>query len=581
MPRTRSREELETTLRRINGRGYRAYRDIEGSYELPSFSLHIDHVQGDPFAAPSRVRLALPRPTTGIGDDFVGRAARNRAACDFLTRALARACRGASRRVGTGRGGEITIDEPGQEVLERSSVNIGDREVEARITIGLPAAGRRVLGREAARMLLESLPAIVETRLEARSIDAAALRRHVEAVEDQTILRAMLAENGLVAFVADGAVLPRRSGVDARPMVEGAVAFESPTALRRQFDLPGTGRVTGLGVPEGVTLIVGGGYHGKSTLLSAIELGVYDHVPGDGRELTVTAEDAVVIRAEDGRSVRGVDISPFISNLPFGRDTRDFSTDDASGSTSQAANIVEAIEAGTSLLLIDEDTSATNFMIRDRRMQELIAKEKEPITPFIDRVRQLHRELGISTVLVVGGVGDYFDVADTVIAMDSYEPRDVTENAAAIARRHEADRAVESGPTFGRVARRAPVASSLDPRRGRRSVKVDAKGVDTILFGRTPLDLSALEQLVSVSQTRAIGDALVLAMSRFMDDDTPIGSLLDRIERELDRQGLDALSPRRLGGYARPRRQEIAAALNRLRTLRVRQIEQPPGDPAP
>jgi predicted ABC-class ATPase len=295
-------------------------------------------------------------------------------------------------------------------------------------------------------------------------------------------------------------------------------------------------------------------------------------VPDDGRELVVTVPDAVKIRAEDGRAIRGVDISPFIVGLPFGRDTSDFSTDDASGSTSQAANIAEALEYGTSLLLIDEDTSATNFMIRDHRMQELVAKVKEPITPFIDKVRQMRNELGVSTIIVVGGVGDYFDVADTVLMMDSYEPVDVTDRARAIAGKYASERAPEGGETFGSVTPRAPQPGSLDPRRGRKPEKVDAKGRSTILFGRTAIDVSAVEQLVSISQTRAIGNALVLAKKRFMDGERTVSEVLDALEAELDEGGLDSLSRFPVGSHARPRRQEIAQALNRLRTLAVRQV---------
>ncbi len=565
-------EDLEATLHRLDGRGYKAYRDIEGSYRFPMFTLHIDHVQGDPFAAPSRVRLVVSQDAARFDPTLFATPARNRALADFITRAASTVCDDRSRRTGTGKGGLIAIDRPGQEVLERTSVAVDDSEVEARITVGLPAAGRRILGRRAAEILIDDVPRIVDAALVASNLDAAAVRRHVEAVQDQAFLRDALAQEHLVAFVADGAILPRRSGVDPRPMGEGAIPFEAPPSLRREFTLPNAGPVTGLGVPEGVTLIVGGGYHGKSTLLSAIELGVYDHLPGDGREATVTVKDAVKIRAEDGRSVRGVDISPFITNLPFGTDTRNFSTDDASGSTSQAANIAEALEYGTSLLLIDEDTSATNFMIRDHRMQELVAKEKEPITPFIDKVRHLFDEHGVSTIIVVGGVGDYFDVADTVVMMDAYRPIDVTERAREIARKHAAERTPEGGGSFGHVSARAPIPGSLDPRRGRRPEKVDAKSLTTILFGRTPLDLSAVEQLVSVSQTRAVGDALVLMMKRFMDGRRTIAEALDLLDREFDERGLDALSGRRLGHYARPRRQEIAAALNRLRTLRIEQV---------
>jgi len=287
-------------------------------------------------------------------------------------------------------------------------------------------------------------------------------------------------------------------------------------------------------------------------------------------ELVVTMDDAVQIRAEDGRSGAGVDISPFIGDLPFGGDTSSFSTQNASGSTSQAANIIEALECGASVLLIDEDTSATNFMIRDRRMQELVSKAGEPITPFIDKVRQMYDELGVSTIIVVGGAGDYFDVADTVVRMDAYLPVDVTEQAREIAGRHPSERSFEGGAAFGTPTSRVPDAASLEPARGRRQERVDAKSLDTILFGRTTIDLSSVEQLVTVSQTRAIGDAILL-LRRHMDGALTLPELLDAVGRELDSRGLDALSRHKLGGYARPRRHEIAAALNRLRTLRVTQ----------
>jgi predicted ABC-class ATPase len=568
----RTPDQLAATLRRIDGRGYKAYRDIEGRYAFPTYALAIDHVQGDPFAAPSRIRLIVPAEAAGLPEELVATATHRRAVADFLTRAAARVCESVSRRAGSGGSGAVTIDRPGQEVLERTSVLIDGGAVEARIQIGLPAEGRRVRGAAAETILGSDLGRIVRESLTFAGLDGDAVRRHVESVQDQVHLRNALATEGLVAFVGDGAILPRRSGVDPRPMGEGAIAFESPPSLRREFVLPSAGRVSGMGIPSGVTLIVGGGYHGKSTLLSAIELGVYDHIPGDGRERVVTMEDAVKIRAEDGRSVRGVDLSPFISDLPLGRGTAEFSSDDASGSTSQAANIIEALEYGTSLLLIDEDTSATNFMIRDQRMQELVAKEREPITPFIDKVRQMSTELGVSTMIVVGGVGDYFDVADTVVLMDSYRPVNATERAREIARRHAAERTPEGGAAFGRRSARAPRPGSVDPSRGRRAEKVDAKGPGTILFGRTLLDLTALEQLVSTSQTRAVGDALALITRRFMDGKRTLAEILDLLEAELDERGLDALSRSPLGTYARPRRQEIAAALNRLRTLRMTQV---------
>jgi predicted ABC-class ATPase len=340
-----------------------------------------------------------------------------------------------------------------------------------------------------------------------------------------------------------------------------------------------TRSLAGMGIPRGVTLIVGGGYHGKSTLLKALERSVYPHIPGDGREYVVTTRDAVKIRAEDGRRVEQVDISPFISNLPFGRSTAAFSSEDASGSTSQAANIMEALEMGATALLLDEDTSATNFMVRDSRMQALVHKEHEPITPFLDRIRELHQALGVSTVLVMGGCGDYFDSADTVILMREYLPQEVTRQAKKIAREQPTRRSIEAGPPLPRVLGRTPLAESFDPSRGRREVKIDTKSLDLILFGREPIDLRAAEQLVDASQTRAIGHAIHLAAERFMNGERTLRQVVAEVEDVFDRQGLDVLDPfhcpdHHPGNFARPRRYEIAAGINRLRTMRMRQSEE-------
>ncbi len=452
--------------------------------------------------------------------------------------------------------------------------------------MGLPAAGRRVLGRQAARLLVEELPRAVVRALAAGpgrgwppEEDA---RAFVDCVDNQEAIRARLRELGLVAFVADRAVLPRESGASDRPMEgPGVVPFRGPEALRVGFPLPhpvvpgGPREVSGMGIPEGVTLVVGGGYHGKSTLLEALVRCVHPHVPGDGREYVVTDPDAVKIRAEDGRAVTGVDISPFIRDLPGGRRTRDFHTDDASGSTSQAANIVEALEAGARVLLLDEDTSATNFMVRDARMQALVAREHEPIVPFVDRVRELHRRLGVSTVLVMGGSGDYFDVADRVILMREYVPRDATADARRVAAEHPTGRQVEVDQPLAAPAGRLVDPGSLDPSRGRREVKIDARGTEEIVFGTSTIDLRGVEQVVDSSQLRAIGLALHLLARRFLDGRTPLPRALDLLEELLDREGLDVLDPfhrpgRHPGRLARPRRHEVAAALSRLRGLRVR-----------
>ncbi|GAA4891870.1 ABC-ATPase domain-containing protein [Actinomycetospora straminea] len=553
MPTMAPRDDLAASLRSLDGASYGRYKSLTGAWRVAGVELEVLRVQADPFAPPSRVRLTVT--DAGLPADLYATPDRRRALASSLLRGLRRALRGTP----------VTVDAGGPEVLDRSAGTVRDDGVVV-LEVGVPFPGpkRRILGREAATLLGDTLPAAVREAV--HGADHAAARRFVETVEDAVALRGALADRGLVAFVADGAVLPRRSGVDDRPM-EDATPFAGPDALRVTLTAPNAGEVSGLGVPEGVTLIVGGGYHGKSTLLRAIEAGVYDHVPGDGREQVVTRPDAVKLRAEDGRAVVHDDVSAFVAHLPSGEPTDDFSTTNASGSTSQAASTVEAVEAGADVLLIDEDTSATNMMIRDARMQQLIATE--PLVPFVERVRPLHAEHGVSTVLVMGGSGDYLGVADTVVMMDAYRASDVTARAHEIAAAGPS-RAVEH-TGFPAVSPRVVDPSSLDPTaRGKR--RVSARGRDRLTFGEDDIDLTAVEQITDRSQVAGIGRALALLGDGVLDGTITLSEGLDLLDAELDRRGLDALLDGRSEDIARPRRHEVAAALNRLRSLRLKRM---------
>lgn len=561
--------QLRTQLLRLDGSSYKAYKDIKGSYQFPDFILTIEHVQGDPFASPSKLIIKVPQTVAKFPPSLYQSFSRQVALRDYLIRQFDRVAQQLSAYRGTGKSGLINIVRLGQEILDRTAVYINSLEVEVRFFVGLPARGRMILGRQAVEMLCEDVPALVDETLKYTSLNRKQIENQVETAEDADYLRNQLAAKGLVAFVANGSILPRRSGVDTRPLEQEARAFVSPPNLEVEFNCPNQGLIKGMGIPEGITLIVGGGYHGKSTLLRAIELGVYNHIPGDGREFVVTNPNAVKIRAEDGRSVAGVNISPFINQLPQGKTTTNFSTPNASGSTSQAANIIEALEAGAKVLLVDEDTAATNFMIRDRRMQKLISKDKEPITPFIDKVQQLYQEHSVSTILVIGGSGDYFDVADTVIAMENFEPLDVTEKAKAIAQEFMNDRLLEGGQNFGNITPRIPVPESIDPSRGRRAVKLKVRDVDEVAFGTEDIDLAAVEQIVEPGQLRAIACAIVYAKDQYLDRRRTIPEILDRVMEDIEERGLDVLTEFPQGDLAVFRRFELAAALNRLRTLIV------------
>ncbi|MBB5158174.1 ABC-ATPase domain-containing protein [Saccharopolyspora phatthalungensis] len=546
-------QTLRQELRAMHGASYGRYKSLSGRWSFGGFTLEVQRVQPDPYAPASRCEVRVDPAVAGFPEHLWSTPVRARALAGYLVRA-------AHRRLGDSR---LRVDAGRQEVLDRSACQLVDGVVVLRLGIDLPGRGRTIDGRQAEQALCDELPDAVQAALRWATAEQGRLQEFVHSIEDTDALRRMLPQLGLVAFVADGAMLPRRSGVDERPLVDG-VPFASPESMRVEVELPNRGRVSGMGVPEGIMLIVGGGFHGKSTLLRALEFGVYDHVPGDGRELVVCREDTVKVRAEDGRRVHRVDVSPFVSHLPTGADTSDFSTDNASGSTSQAAAIVEAVEAGAKVLLVDEDTAATNLMIRDARMQALVAKEAEPLTPFVDLIRPLRAVHGVSTVLVMGGSGDYMDVADTVLMLDAYHARDVTarakELAAAPTGRHS------EAETFPSLRHRVADPRSIPTERP----KVRARGVDALTLGESTVELRGVEQLVDPAQVTGIGLALVSCARRgVLDGARTVAEVLDAFAADVRRRGIAAVDEHYVGDFAVPRRFELAAALNRLRVLRV------------
>ncbi|MEA5536186.1 ABC-ATPase domain-containing protein [Crocosphaera sp. XPORK-15E] len=562
-------QDLFNHLLQLDGRGYKAYKDIKGSYQFPDFTLIIEHIQGDPFASPSKLIIKIPQSVAKFPPNLYQNHSRKVALEDYLIRQFYQACYQISSPRGTGKSGLISIVKVGQEILQRTAATVNNETIEIRFFVGLPARGRTILGRQAAQMLCEDIPNIIEQSLKYSALDSKAIQQQVETAEDADWIRQELPQKCLVSFIANGSILPRKSGVDAHPLETNYIPFQSPKSLEVSFNCPNQGLIKGLGITQGITVIVGGGYHGKSTLLRAIELGIYNHIPGDGREFVISDPSAVKIRAEDGRSIVGVDISPFINQLPQQRSTDNFSSTNASGSTSQAANIIEALEVGTQVLLVDEDTAATNFMIRDHRMQQLIAKDKEPITPFIDKIQQLYTEYGVSTILVMGGSGDYFDVANTVIAMDNFQPHDVTEKAKLIAQQTPNERIREGGKKFGTITPRIPLADSIDPSRGKREVKVKVRDVDEVVFGTEDIDLTAVEQIVETGQLRAIAAAIIYAKNKYMNRQNTLSEILDNVIIDVNSKSLDILSEFPQGDFVLFRRFELAAALNRLRSLKV------------
>lgn len=566
-----TKKDLENLLLEIDGKGYGAYKEIKGGYTFDQFTLWIDHVQADPFAAPSKVRVVMPMKYAGIEPSLIENKIKRIAVADFLTRTFSRHVKDSyERKYGSGKSGLILIENCGQQILERTSIIIKPKEVELRFEIGLPAAGRRVMGKSASTMLCKDIPELVKQTLVYKNIDTESMQKQVTLVVDQEFIRAQLIEQNLVAFIADGAILPRKDGVSDEPLLKGSISFESPEEMAVTMHLPSGKIVRGMGIKEGITLIVGGGYHGKSTLLKALERSVYNHIPGDGREYVITRADAVKIRAEDGRSVQKVNITPFINNLPNHKDTKAFTTENASGSTSQATNVIEALEAQSKVLLIDEDTSATNFMIRDSRMQKLVQKEKEPITPFIDQVKALSTEYGVSTILVVGGCGDYFDVADQVIMMDEYMPKDVTKTAQIIATQDQIKRYTTEVPAFEhgsvRILKKGNFVSED------RKERLKAKGLDTIYSKNVTIDLSYIEQLVQEGQTNAIVVMLEYLANYIINGELTLLECIEALYKEIEENGLDCLAKynKYPGNLVLPRPYELFATINRYRKLKIK-----------
>ncbi len=565
-----SSTELRSLLNRIDHRGYPAYKDTKGAYQFPGYILSIDHVQGDPFASPSKVSVRVAGRTAGFPQELYGGDHQRIALQDELTRQFGRrAEQFAFKAKGSGKSGLISVSRCTQEVLERTACRIDPKsgDIVLRMEIGFPANGRTINARELEKILFDFVPECVKYALFYKNMDAKRLRAIVDLAEDQHYIREMLPQMGLCAFVANGSVLPRESGISPRPM-KGGVRFQSPKELEVAMDLPHKGKITGMGIRKGITLIVGGGYHGKSTLLKALELGVYDHIAGDGREYVITDNTAVKLRAEDGRSIQKTDISMFINDLPNGKDTVGFCTEDASGSTSQAANVVESIEAGTSLLLIDEDTSATNFMIRDELMQRVIHRDMEPITPFIERIRELYDDYGISTVIVAGSSGAYFHVADTIIQMDRYVPKDITAYAKKAAESYPAVSGPEAPakkPDFQRCPRAGKGFREND------RIKMKTMGREAVMINKETIDLRYVEQITDSEQVTALGYCMRYAQKHIMDGRKDLRQIVDELERVMEKGTLAALceNSSSISCMAMPRRQEIFACFDRYRSLKM------------
>lgn len=556
-------QQLRQQLSSIHQKSYPAYKTLKGIYDFKHFLLSIDHVQGDPFASPSHLSIQVPAKIAAF-PAFCFSAKNIRIAVqDYILRKFSQQLSIYNFKAkGSGKSGSISTSVCGQKVLERTACEISSDFVTVRFTVGFPANGRTINAFELEKILFEFLPSCVEKSLLYKNLPQKAVESVVFLAEDQEFLRQELKKRQLVAFVANHSILPRESGISQKPM-KNAVPFQSPASLETEFTLPHRGKIKGMAIPQGITLIAGGGYHGKSTLLTALEDGVYNHIAGDGREFVLTDSSAVKLRAEDGRFIKDVDISLFINDLPNGKDTHCFSTLDASGSTSQAAGIVEGMEAGSTLFLLDEDTSATNFMVRDGFMQQVISRDKEPITPFLERAPQLFSKAGISTILVAGSSGAFFHIADTVIQMDRYQALDITEKVKKLCSDYPPP--PSSVPSFYMPSSKRVMSSTK--KASYKDFKMKCHGKDSFSIGKDTVDLRYIEQLTDKEQTAALGELLRYAQEYLVDGKRTISEIISVLQNKIEKDGFSAFFGNSYipCGLAVPRIQEIFSCFNRYR----------------
>ena len=491
---------LYQKIRTLNGKNYGLYKSLaDKPWDFGDFALEFLHVQGDPYAPASRVVIKANLSMLGYSGEWGGSFERRLALSDFLHRKLSRLV----KEKYPDKDAAIVFDTAGPEMLVRNSLWIDNGELRACLQVRLPGEGRKIQAEVAAEILTMVLPDLVSAGLYYSKSDEAALQEHFRVLAERKEILAQLESRGLCAFVPDGAVLPRASGLSELPL-EGAVPFTAPEQMAVTLNVCGR-EIRGMGIPKGITVITGGAFHGKSTLLQALTRAVYPHIPGDGREGIVIDESALRVGVEDGRSVRGTDLSMFVRDLPGGVSTKNFNTLSASGSTSEAANLLEAMEAGSRAFLIDEDSSAVNFLIRDVRVRKLLGDDREPLIPLTDRIREISAQ-GYSFILVAGACGDYLDLADNIVIMANYKAECAKSSPSPESQQSTA--AVSSARPF--VGYMQPLQKSVRPTSAvERQVKVKLLGDTLLQIGFLVSDTSRLNTLVDKQQRLGAGFVLL------------------------------------------------------------------------
>lgn len=551
--------EFKNILQGIDGNDYKSYESIEGEYLFNDYTLYVDHIQVHPSACRSNIRVKMPQNVALFPSDTYSNRSREIALRDFITRRFYYLIQI------SGMSEFIFIDSPGQEILERTTAFVDQYFVEIRFAINLPSANKLVEGNLAQDIFFDKLPSIINNSIVFENLDNDSLYKHIKTSEDADFLRNELENLRLIAFIAENSILPRQSDTNSLPMESEAVPFISPDTLKMDVELPNKGQITGMGLLRGITLIVGEDGHGKTTLLNAVGHGIYNHIPGDGREYVVSNPNSVIVRAEHGRSIQNINISPFIKNLISEQSTDSFSIDKAESVVSQVANVIESIEVGADVLLIDEGTSANNFLYYNYNSRGTVSEQHEDITSFIDKARSLYNEYMVSSILAMEQAENHFGIADYVIQMSEFKALDVTEKAKEIAQKNNDPNKINGH--FGIIRDRIPLLD-LSSIKTKEDIDATANEISCIEFESDIIDLNSIEQLVTVSQIKAIREAIEYA-KRYMDGKKSFRQVTSLVMLDIGRSGLDILNQKLLSNYAEFRKIELAAVINRLKTLKV------------
>lgn len=568
----RDKKEFYSVLMDFDGKPANEASGLIGDFDFSRYVLKINQIKDAESGGMSLVMVRVPQTISAFPPHLFNSPVRRTAVEDYLTRQIVLCIKelepysdgGAARP-------RLAIAEPGQKILPRTAVLVTEEFVEARVYVRIPTREGLLSASAIRDLFFTELPAVVNNSLIFCNLEEDELESSVDLMEDADQIRQMLSTRGLVSFVAEGSQLARMAYTD-EPDIEADQLITMPESLVTTIDVPNAGVLRGLGVPAGITVVLGDDYSGRPEFSRALAAGIYNHVQGDGRELVVTVPDAVYVAAEPGRSVQRVDISAFVKG-EGAEELTQFSTDEADACTAQAVTLVETLEMGARVLILDELDSASSFLSIDARVEGLLESKGARIQTLASRARQLVDELGVSMVISgSNAVTEFIPHADTVLLVDDFHVRDITQEArelgveALVCDRDPAD--------FSTLVQhnRWVVPSSIDPSMGPHDAFINTPEADLLQFGDRLIDLSGIIQVAEESQVETIGLIMYYAKLRYMDEGRPLREILDLVDRDLSTEGLECLTRDLRGNLARPRRYEIAAALNRLESLRISHI---------